>query len=60
MQRVGDLVRNIVSGPDGTAFIIHKTGGTQFIGSAQQFAEFQISEIDKTKRIVKLAHIPVE
>ncbi len=59
VQRVGDLVRNIVSGPDGTAFI-HKTGGTQFIGSAQQFAEFQISEIDKTKRIVKLAHIPVE
>lgn len=59
VQRVGDLVRNAVNGPEGAAFI-KKIGGTAFTGSSQEFADFQASEIAKTKRIVQLAHIPVE
>lgn len=59
VQRVGDIVRSTLNGPEGTAFI-HNMGGTVFTGSAQQFAEFQLSEIELTKRVVKAAGIPVE
>ncbi|BCN37081.1 ABC transporter substrate-binding protein [Alicycliphilus denitrificans] len=58
-QRVGDIVRTTLNGPEGTAFIT-KMGGTVFTGTAQQFADFQYAEIEKTKRIVKVANIPVE
>ncbi|QIL80228.1 tripartite tricarboxylate transporter substrate binding protein [Diaphorobacter sp. HDW4A] len=58
-QRVGDIVRSTLNGSEGMAFI-QKMGGTVFTGSAQQFTDFQLAEIEKTKRIVKIANIPVE
>jgi tripartite-type tricarboxylate transporter receptor subunit TctC len=59
VQRVGEVVRSTLDGAEGMAFI-NNMGGTVFTGSAQQFADFQRSEIESTRRIVKAANIPVE
>ena len=59
VQRVGDAVRKTLNGPEGTAFI-QNIGGTVFTGSSEQFREFQLAEIESTRRIVKVANIPVE
>ncbi|VTU26193.1 Argininosuccinate lyase [Variovorax sp. SRS16] len=59
VERVGDIVRSTLNSRDGTAFI-HNMGGTVFTGSSAEFARFQLSEIETTKRIVKTANIPVE
>jgi tripartite-type tricarboxylate transporter receptor subunit TctC len=59
VERIGDIVRSTLTGAEGAAFI-DNLGGTLFTGSADQFAEFQRSEIETTRRIVKAANIPVE
>lgn len=59
VDRVGDIVRRTLNSPEGTAFI-NNMGGTVFTGPSEQFAKFQLSEIETTKRIVKTANIPVE
>ena len=59
VKRVGDIVRATLNAQDGTAFI-QNMGGSVFTGSAQQLADFQRSEIEATRRIVKAANIPVE
>jgi tripartite-type tricarboxylate transporter receptor subunit TctC len=59
VERVGDVVRATLNAPEGAAFI-DNMGGTVFTGSAEQFARFQLSEIETTRRVVKSANIPVE
>lgn len=59
VQRVSEIVRATLSSPDGTAFV-EALGGTVFTGTPEQFREFQVAEIEATRRIVRDANIPVE
>ncbi|MNY47890.1 Tripartite tricarboxylate transporter family receptor [compost metagenome] len=59
VQRVGDQVRAVMSSAEGATFI-GNLGGAVFTGSAQQLRDFQLAEIEATKRVVKSANIPIE
>ncbi len=59
VQRVGNVVREAMLSAEGGSFI-GNLGGTVFTGSAQQLRDFQLAEIETTKRIVKTANIPIE
>lgn len=57
--RVAEAIRATMASPQGMAFI-DAMGGTVFTRTPEQFREFQLGEIDATRRIVKAAGIPVE
>ena len=59
IQRVAEVVRAAISSPEGTAFV-EAMGGTVFTGTPEQFRDFQLTEIEATRRIVRDANIPVE
>ena len=58
VEKVGDIIRTVLNSEEGTAFI-ENMGGTVFTGSAEQFADFQLSEIEITRQIVQEANIPM-
>jgi len=59
IQRVAEVVRATLASAEGTAFV-EALGGTVFTGTPEQFRDFQVAEIEATRRIVRDANIPVE
>lgn len=56
VQRMSDQVRTVMSSAEGATF----TGNLGGTGSAQQQRNFQLAEIEATKRVVKSANIQIE
>ncbi|WP_420868329.1 Bug family tripartite tricarboxylate transporter substrate binding protein [Cupriavidus oxalaticus] len=59
VDKVSALVRKTMNSADGVAFI-DNLGGTVFTGTPAQLRDFQVKEIEATRKIVKAANIPVE
>ncbi|AQV98589.1 ABC transporter substrate-binding protein [Cupriavidus necator] len=59
VSRLSQAVREILMTEEGARFM-DSLGGSTFPGGPQQLRDFQLSEIDKTKRIVKVAGIHQE
>ena len=59
VHRMSDQVRTVMSSAEGATFT-GNLGGAVFTGSAQQQRNFQLAEIEATKRVVKSANIQIE
>jgi tripartite-type tricarboxylate transporter receptor subunit TctC len=59
VSKMSDLIRGVMASPEGTAFIV-SLGGMSFPGGSRELRDFQLAEIEKTKRAVKIAGIEPE
>lgn len=59
LTRMSQAIKEVMEGNEAQAFIA-SLGGTPFYGAPQQFGEFQRTEIEKAKQVVKAAHIAYE
>jgi tripartite-type tricarboxylate transporter receptor subunit TctC len=59
VQRVADAMRASMTSAEGVAFV-ESIGGIPFNVTPQQFREFQLAEIEMTKRMVRNANITIE
>lgn len=59
VKALSDAVHETMQQPDSMKFV-ENLGGSVYPGDAQQLRQFQLTEIDRTREIVKTAGIPVE